>query len=61
MPATSSIVPPYVPHREINALPDQPLMRILVRGDQEAIVVKLDIEPVETSETIWVGPNHPAG
>ena len=54
-------VPPYVPHQEINALPDQPLQCILVRSDQEAIVVNLDIEPVERSQTIWVGPNHPAG
>jgi uncharacterized RmlC-like cupin family protein len=53
-------VPPYVPHQEINALPDQPLTCILVRSDQEAIVVNLDIEPAETSEAIWIGPNHPA-
>ncbi len=54
-------VPPYVPHQEINAMPDAPLECILVRSDQEAIVVNLDIEPVETSEAIWIGPNHPAG
>ena len=54
-------VPPYVPHQEINAEPDEPLMCILVRSDQEAIVVNLDIEPAETSETIWIGPNHPEG
>ena len=54
-------VPPFVPHQEINAEPDEPLMCILVRSDQEAIVVNLDIEPAETSETIWIGPNHPEG
>ena len=54
-------VPPYVPHQEINASPDEPLCCILVRSDQEAIVVNLDIEPVERSETTWIGPNHPAG
>ena len=32
-------VPPFVPHQEINAEPDEPLMCILVRSDQEAIVV----------------------
>ena len=52
-------VPPFVPHQEINADPNQPLMCVLVRSDQEAIVVNLDIEPVETSQTIWIGPNHP--
>ena len=52
-------VPPYVPHQEINAKPDEPLVCILVRSDQEAIVVNLDIEPAETSEEIWIGPNHP--
>ncbi len=54
-------VPPYVPHQEINAQPDEPLMCILVRSDQEAIVVNLDIEPAESSETTWIGPNHPRG
>ena len=53
-------VPPYVPHQEINAEPDQPLECILVRSDQQAIVVNLDIEPAESSDTIWIGPNHPA-
>ena len=52
-------VPPFVPHQEINADPEQPLECILVRSDQEAIVVNLDIEPAESSETIWIGPNHP--
>lgn len=52
-------VPPFVPHQEINARPDEPLVCILVRSDQEAIVVNLDIEPAETSSEIWIGPNHP--
>ncbi len=52
-------VPPFVPHQEINADPEQPLECILVRSDQEAIVVNLDIEPAESSEIIWIGPNHP--
>ena len=52
-------VPPYVPHQEINASPDQELSCVLVRSGQQPIVVNLDIEPVENPETIWIGPNHP--
>ena len=40
-------VPPYVPHQEINAAPDEPLECVLVRSDQEAVVVNLAIEPAE--------------
>jgi len=54
-------VPPYVPHQEINACSDEPLVCILVRSDQEAVVVNLDIEAVEPSAATWIGPNHPAG
>ncbi len=53
-------VPPFVPHQEINASPDEPLECILVRSDQEAVVVNLDIAPAEESRTTWIGPNHPA-
>lgn len=52
-------IPPFVPHQEINANPEEPLMCVLVRSDQEPIVVNLDIEPVEKPEEIWIGPNHP--
>lgn len=52
-------VPPFVPHQEINADPNEPLMCVLVRSDQEAIVVNLDIEPVEPPEALWIDPNHP--
>jgi len=52
-------VPPYVPHQEINASPDEPLMCVLVRSDQEAVVVNLDIAAVEQPEEIfWVDPIH---
>jgi uncharacterized RmlC-like cupin family protein len=57
-------VPPFVPHQEINASPDAPLECVLVRSDQEAVVVNLDIEGVEVPETVhWVDPIHkaPAG
>ncbi len=53
-------VPPFVPHQEINASDDEPLSCVLVRSDQEPIVINLDIEPVETPEEVpWIGPNHP--
>ena len=52
-------VPPYVPHQEINAAPDEPLECVLVRSDQEAVVVNLDIPVVEQPETVyWVDPIH---
>ena len=53
-------VPPYVPHQEINARPDEPLECVLVRSDQEAVVVNLEIEPAEPPEEVrWIDPNHP--
>ncbi len=53
-------VPPYVPHQEINADPAEPLQCVLMRSDQEPVVVNLDIAPVEPPETVpWVDPGHP--
>ena len=53
-------VPPFVPHQEINASQDEPLACVVVRNDQETIVVNLDIQPVESPEkTPWVDPIHP--
>src|SRR5689334_16043637 len=50
-------VPPYVPHQEINARRDEPLECVLVRSDQEAVAINLDIEPVEQPEHVhWVDP-----
>ena len=52
-------VPPYVPHQEINASRDETLECVLVRSDNEAVVVNLDIEPAEAPETVpWVDPIH---
>ena len=52
-------VPPYVPHQEINAAPDQPLECVLVRSGQDAVVVNLDIPAVEKPESVyWVDPIH---
>ncbi len=52
-------VPPYVPHQEINASSDETLECVLVRSDNEAVVVNLDIAPVETPESVpWIDPIH---
>lgn len=54
-------VPPFVPHQEINANPEEPLVCVLVRSDQEPVVVNLDLEAVEVpEEVVWVDPHHPA-
>jgi uncharacterized RmlC-like cupin family protein len=54
-------VPPFVPHQEINASLDEPLLCVLVRSGQEPIVVNLDIPSAEKPERIqWSDPNHPA-
>ena len=45
-------VPPFVPHHEINASQNEPLECVLVRSDNEAIVVNLDIEPIEKPEQV---------
>lgn len=53
-------VPPYVPHQEINACADAPLECVLVRSDQEPVVINLDIQPVEKPEAVfWLDPGHP--
>jgi len=52
-------VPPYVPHQEINASTDEALECVLVRSDNEAVVVNLDIAAVEAPEEVaWVDPIH---
>ena len=53
-------VPPYVPHQEINASQDEPLACVVVRNDQEPIVINLDIPPAESPEEVhWVDHIHP--
>src|SRR6266849_10013262 len=53
-------VPPFVPHQEINARPDEPVEVVVVRSGQEPIVVNLDIpSPEEASEAKWVDSVHP--
>jgi uncharacterized RmlC-like cupin family protein len=54
-------VPPFVPHQEINASDDETLECVLVRSGGEAVVVNLDIAPVETPTTVaWVDSIHKA-
>jgi uncharacterized RmlC-like cupin family protein len=53
-------VPPFVPHQEMNADPGAPLLCVVVRSDQEPVVVNLDLAPVvEPEEVAWVDPHHP--
>ena len=54
-PGDFIFVPPFVPHQEINALADQPLECIVVRSDQEPVVVNLDLAEAD-QEPI---PFHP--
>jgi uncharacterized RmlC-like cupin family protein len=52
-------VPPFVPHQEINAMADEPLECVLVRSGGEAVVVNLDIAPVEQPLDVpWVDSIH---
>lgn len=58
-PGDFIFVPPYVPHQEINASTDETLECVLVRSDNEAVVVNLDIAAVEQPEQVlWVDPIH---
>jgi len=52
-------VPPFVPHQEINADPKEPLMCVVVRSDQEPVVVNLDLASVELPEEVaWMDSIH---
>ena len=58
-PGDFIFVPPYVPHQEINASATETLECVLVRSDNEAVVVNLDIAGVERPEAVaWVDPIH---
>lgn len=54
-------VPPYVPHQELNARPDEPVEAVVVRSGQEPIVVNLDlVSPEPVSATATPDPFHSA-
>ncbi len=58
-PGDFIFVPPFVPHQEINASPDEPLECVLVRSGQEPVVVNLEIAMVEEPEEVpWIDPIH---
>ena len=61
-PGDFIFVPPYVPHQEINASTNEPLECVLVRSDNEAVVVNLDIKAIEPPENVpWIDPIHRRG
>ena len=62
-PGDFIFVPPFVPHQESNASPDEPLSCVLVRSGQDPVVVNLelpDVEP-EPEHVRWVDDIHGRG
>ena len=59
-PGDFIFVPPFVPHQEINASTSEPLECVVIRSDNEAVVVNIDdVEPVEPpQEVYWTDPIH---
>lgn len=55
-------VPPYVPHQEINALPDEVCEAVVVRSGQDPVVVNLDLPSPEAGDAGGEPvPFHPSG
>jgi uncharacterized RmlC-like cupin family protein len=53
-------VPPYVPHQEINASPDETCEAVVVRDGQDPIVINLDLRTPEPATAGHGGsPFHP--
>jgi uncharacterized RmlC-like cupin family protein len=46
-PGDFIFVPPYVPHQEMNADPNEPVEAVVVRSGQDPVVVNLDIASPE--------------
>ncbi len=58
-PGDFLFIPPYCPHQEINASKEEPLVIVVVRSDQEPVVVNLDIPSPEGQSLVsWVDPLH---
>jgi uncharacterized RmlC-like cupin family protein len=58
-PGDFIFVPPFVPHQEINANANEPLACVVVRSDQEPVVINLDIPASEPPEEIsWNDSLH---
>src|SRR5271165_6799322 len=51
-PGDFIFVPPFVPHQEINARPDEPVEAVVVRSGQDPIVVNLDIASPENGNGV---------
>ena len=53
-------VPPFVPHQEINASPEEELSCVVARSGQEPVVVNLDLPEVESNpeQVLWVDDIH---
>jgi uncharacterized RmlC-like cupin family protein len=51
-PGDFIFVPPFVPHQEINASPDEPVEAVVVRSGQDPIVVNLDIVSPENGNGV---------
>lgn len=61
-PGDFIFVPPFVPHQELNASAGEPLECVVVRSDQEPVVVNLDLAAVERPQEVeWIDPAHPPG
>jgi uncharacterized RmlC-like cupin family protein len=58
-PGDFIFVPPFVPHQEINARPDEVLVCVVARSGQEALVVNLDITAAEQPSSVWFDAGHP--
>lgn len=52
-------VPPYVPHQEMNAKPDEACEAVVVRSGQDPIVVNLTMESPEPASSGKPIPFHP--
>lgn len=59
-PGDFIFVPPFVPHQEINARPDEPVEAVVVRSGQEPIVVNLAIASPEEGSSPPEGFHPPA-
>ncbi len=60
-PGDFIFVPPFVPHQEINARPDEPVEAVVVRSGQDPIVVNLDIPSPEDGSSPPEGFHPPRG
>jgi uncharacterized RmlC-like cupin family protein len=54
-PGDFIFIPPYVPHQEMNADPNDPVEAVVVRSGQEPIVINLDI----AEASLFPVPFHP--